>query len=149
MNMNSLLIFLPDFIGHPWCYYRLIALIKRQNQYASHFVSYHNNIDDYFSIPQLGQNIFEILLPRFKLFQKIILVGYSFGGVIGFELSKLMETHEVKYHLIIIDCHLNCAPLPTLTLQNLNLQGLLQKHPNFEFINQLISLGEINPNIIE
>ena len=141
------ILFLPDFIGHPLCYNKLIQQFANSSNYFSlKFISYHNLNGEYTDIPELAKVIYDGMQQALSQNQTII-IGYSFGGLVGFELAKLLDTLQLDYILILVDSHIVNNNHSIVKFNNLT--TTLNKYPQFSFIKQLLELGEIKYAVID
>lgn len=128
-----MILLLPDFIGHPGCFRRLLAGLSQPVQQ----VNYHQLARSE-SLPEMARLVASTLshVPEW-------IVGYSFGGALGFELAQLLPQTP---RLLMIDSHLP-TPLLRETSSVQQFEYWLTAKSR-EWITLMEELGEIDRSIV-
>jgi thioesterase domain-containing protein len=146
MVVSNIFLYFPDFIGHPLCFKEIIP-ITRDKCDDTIFISYHK-IDAYNSIPELAKSILNYLRMDF-VNKTVSLIGYSFGGLVAFEVAKILNENSISNGIYLIDSHLIETKFQSKESKVWTLDGMLKKYEQLSFILPLIELNEINYPLVE
>jgi len=128
-----MILLLPDFIGHPGCFNSILPLLHQPIQLVN-----YNYLTASVSLSEMATQIAASLteLP-------LTILGYSFGGALGFELAKILPDGT---QLIMID-----SRFPDSVLRNIPAKEQYQRWltpENDLWIELLEELGEIDKAVI-
>lgn len=101
-------IFFPPAGGLGWCYYSFLPYIPAERSVwtvqAPQYESPHAEAST--SIHEMAERYFEVLKHEKLALNGAILVGWSLGGMVAFELASLAESHgEKPAHVVLLDAY--------------------------------------------
>jgi thioesterase domain-containing protein len=132
--MLGKVLLLPDFVGHPFCFQKLIPMIKEICECKA--INY-NDFWPYEDIPSLTLDVKTSL----GAWVPDVIVGYSYGGLIGFEVNILL--HRAS-RVMMIDSHLSNDREPcNVDWMSAPLADLLPSRV-VELIDGLTDMGEVD-----
>ena len=93
---------LPPVTGSPLVYQTLVSHLPTGPAYIG---LQYPGFDDDTALPDSIETIARVLLPEIEVSERepVTLIAYSFGGLVGFELARLLEARGVDCRLQLID----------------------------------------------